>query len=234
MGLFLKSSCVLCNSAVSRSISLCQSCEDDLPLLEHACKQCGLPLNSADVIDSVCGQCLKNPTAVDYTVCLYHYQVPLNHLITELKYKQKLVYAEVLGQLLSKRVEGRVEGNAVDIPDCILPVPLYRGRLVKRGFNQSLEIAQPVSKRLKVPIEETLARRIKKTRSQTDLDAIQRSKNMRGCFEISPKVSKSYDHVVIIDDVVTTGSTVNELAIVLKESGVKKVGVWSIARATIK
>jgi len=214
-------------------MSLCQSCEDDLPQLENACKQCGLPLDAADEIDSVCGQCLQSPTAVDYTVCLYHYLAPVDHLITELKYKQKLTYADILGQLLLSRIQ-HLQLPQDELPDYILPVPLHNARLVKRGFNQSLEVARLSSKYLDIPIDITLARRIKMTLTQTDLDAVQRKRNVRECFKISLKESKSHDHVVIIDDVVTTGSTVNELARVLKRSGVKKVGVWSISRAVIR
>lgn len=230
MGLLLPSSCVLCDCSVSRAISLCESCENDLPILMDACKQCGLPLDTANENNAVCGHCLHTSTSVDYTLCLYHYQEPLDYLITTLKYKQQLSHAAILGNLLL----GRLQKQAIeDFPDCIIPVPLHKNRLVKRGFNQSLEIARPVAKKFNIPIDVKSVRRKRQTLAQAELNATQRKKNVRGCFEIRSEGLVKYRHVVIIDDVVTTGSTINELAKQLKQSGVQKVGVWSIARAVL-
>ncbi len=228
MGLFSRSSCVLCDVSVSRPISLCEACEGDFPVLMSSCKQCGLPLDAAKAYDTVCGECIKTPSMVDYTLCLYHYQAPIDYLITTLKYKQQLSHANILGQLLLTRIKQENENN---LPDCIIPVPLYKSRLVKRGFNQSLEIARPVAKALTLAIDTKLVRKNRATSAQTNLNAMQRKENVKNCFEVVAKKAINYDHVVIIDDVVTTGSTINELAKKLKQSGVKKVGVWAIARA---
>ncbi len=227
---FLHSSCVLCGGSVSRSISLCESCEGDFPILASACKQCGLPLFKVSEHDTVCGECLKTSSMIDYTLCLFHYQAPLDFLITTLKYKQQLSHAEILGQLLLTRLKQEKKG---ELPECIIPVPLHKSRLVKRGFNQSIEIARPVAKALKLTIDTKLVERNRKTSAQTDLNASQRRKNVKNCFEIKLQKAINYDHVVIVDDVVTTGSTINELAKLLKQSGVKKVGVWAISRAVL-
>ena len=230
MGFSLPSSCVLCDSSVSRAISLCESCENDLPTLKNACKQCGLPLSAAKENNVVCGHCLQTSTSIDYTLCLYHYQAPMDYLITTLKYKQQLSHAAILGHLLLDQLKHQ---SLEDLPDCIIPVPLHKNRLVKRGFNQSLEIVRPVSKYFDIPIDVKSIFRKKQTLAQTDLNAVQRKKNVKGCFEIPTKDSLNYHHVVIVDDVVTTGSTINEMAKQLKRSGVQKVGVWSIARAVL-
>jgi ComF family protein len=234
MGLLLPSSCVLCDCSVSRAISLCKSCEEGLPILINACKQCGLPLDTANENNAVCGHCLDASTSVDYTMCLYHYQSPLDYLITTLKYKQQLSHAAILGYLLLDKLK---QQPIKDLPDCIIPVPLHKNRLVKRGFNQSLEIARPVSQYFNIPIDLKCIIRKKQTSAQADLNATQRKKNVKGCFELSSKASSrtpvNYRHVVIIDDVVTTGSTINEMAKQLKRSGVERVDVWSIARAVL-
>ena len=119
--------------------------------------------------------------------------------------------------------------NDVEIPDAIVPVPLSSKRLRQRGFNQSIEIARPLAQRWAIPVDTGSVKRIRNTQPQTGLDRKQRRKNIRGAFEIvrNPDVQ----HVAIIDDVVTTTSTVNELSRVLKTAGVKRVDVWSIARA---
>ena len=187
-------------------------------------------MDKANENNAVCGHCLKTSACVDYTLCLYHYKAPLDYLIATLKYKQQLSYAAILGELLLGRLQQQEIEN---LPDCIIPVPLHKNRLVKRGFNQSLEIARSVSKKLNIPIDVKSVRRKRQTLAQTDLNASQRKKNVRGCFEIQSKKPVDYRHVVIVDDVVTTGSTINELAEQLKRSGVQKVGVWSIARAVL-
>jgi ComF family protein len=119
-----------------------------------------------------------------------------------------------------------------ELPDCLLPVPLHSSRLRQRGFNQSIEIARVIAKRLQIPIVHDAVIRRRSTESQTGLTAKQRQKNIRGAFDVVGDLAGK--HVLIIDDVVTTGSTVNELAKVLKRKGVKRVGVLSIARAPIK
>ena len=113
-----------------------------------------------------------------------------------------------------------------------MPVPLHSSRLRQRGFNQSIEIARVISKKRHIPIEYDAVIRQRSTVSQTGLNAQQRRKNMKDAFIL--QANFNYKHVLIIDDVVTTGSTVNELAVLLKKNGVERVGVLSIARAPIK
>jgi len=220
----VKSSCVLCGDTTSEPISLCKPCQGDLPRIKNACECCGLPILEPSL--GLCGDCLTSPLEVDYTKSLFYYDSPIDHLIGQLKFKEALSAASILGHLLAESVE-MVE----DLPDVIVPVPLHKKRLVQRGFNQSLEIARPVSKQLKLPIDTNLVRRTKSTRAQAKLNVSERKKNIKDCFEIQHQ--QIYQHVVLIDDVMTTGSTINELARVLKLSGVKKVGVWSIARAIL-
>ena len=221
----LDASCVLCGDAVTRSTSLCKPCQNDLPILGNTCNQCGIPLESSHETQ-ICGQCLQQPPAVDYTLSLYHYEAPIDYLITQLKFQQQLPYAAILGYLLEKFV---LKMNVLDLPDALLPVPLHSKRLVKRGFNQSLEISRPVANTMKLPILLNTVQRKRDTLMQVDLSAKERRKNVKNCFKLE-KVPE-YQHIVIIDDVVTTGSTINELAKLLKAAGVEKVGVWSIARA---
>jgi ComF family protein len=122
-----------------------------------------------------------------------------------------------------------IDKNAIELPDCILPVPLYKKRLRLRGYNQSIELARPVANRLDIPLDLQSVKRVRDTQSQTGLDKKQRRKNIRAAFEIVEPLSAQ--HVAVVDDVVTTTSTTNELAYILKKSGVERVDVWSIARA---
>ncbi|MCK5905419.1 MAG: ComF family protein, partial [Gammaproteobacteria bacterium] len=109
--------------------------------------------------------------------------------------------------------------------------PLHNKRSRQRGFNQALEIAQPIAKELNIPISANAIKRIKYTEAQSLLSAVERRKNLRNSFALSKPIIA--EHIVLVDDVVTTGTTVYELATLLKKSGVRKVGVWAVARAII-
>lgn len=200
-----------------------------MPKLGACCQQCGLPFSGRQS-HSVCGQCIKAPPAFDYTLSLFHYQRPIDFMIAQLKFQHKLSYAAIFGHLLlNYKHEKALQEQK---PEALLPVPLHNKRLVKRGFNQSLELSKPLSKAMNVPILRDYVKRSKDTLMQTNLSVVERRKNVKNCFELIKPLDLK--HVVIIDDVLTTGSTCNELAIILKQAGVEKVGVWSIARANFK
>lgn len=146
-----------------------------------------------------------------------------------MKFQQQLSSAAILAALLRSEI---IQKNPdIILPDALLPVPLHKSRLAKRGFNQSLEISRNIAKEKKIPLLLNTVERVKNTDAQTHLNKQQRLKNVKGCFKvIEAPLAK---HIVIIDDVITTGATTNELARILKAAGVDKVGVWSIARADI-
>lgn len=209
-----------------QKVSLCRPCRNDLPVVKHSCDKCGLPLIASD--QPLCGQCMQLKPAVDYTHSVFYYESPIDYLIGKMKYEGDLACAAVLGDLLLESV------NSINqLPDVLIPVPLHNKRLVTRGFNQSLEISRAVSKQLKIPLDTQCVRRIKSTQAQQTLNLSQRKQNIKGCFGMQ-EAHKPYKHVVLVDDVITTGSTVNELACALKNSGVETVGVWSMSRAVLR
>ncbi|MGI8740548.1 MAG: ComF family protein [Gammaproteobacteria bacterium] len=203
-------------------LDLCAACEDELPRPGLACARCGLPVTSSDV--TVCGTCQKKPPAFDAVTALFQYQPPVNHLIHQLKFHGRLSHARLLGQLLAKHLSAR---SGVP-PECIVPVPLHPRRIRERGFNQALELARHVGRRLRVPVDFKSARRIRHTDTQTDLPAKARRSNVRGAFKIATDFRAC--HVAILDDVVTTGATVDELARSLRRVCAERIEVWSIAR----
>jgi ComF family protein len=173
----------------------------------------------------LCGQCLQRPPAYDRTISLFAYNPPVSQLVLALKFNNKLGHARLLGSLLATSLHGRIQTR----PDCILPVPLSNMRLRERGFNQSLELARPVSRALDIPITTSLLKRTRHTSPQSQLKFRERRKNIRNAFQLTGHYVPA--HIAIIDDVVTTGSTCHEMAVVLKKAGAKRVDVWSIARA---
>jgi len=215
------------NGSGDQNLDLCDPCERSLPWLVNACRQCALPLPD-DVDGSLsCGRCLKKTPYFDDSISLFSFEGEVVRLIHLLKFHDRLAVSRLLGELLLRTV---VQHTA-EIPDCILPVPLHKKRLRQRGFNQSIDLARPLAENWGVILDTHSIQRTRETQSQTGLDAKQRKRNIRGAFEVVS--ATNYKHVAIIDDVVTTTSTVNELARILKSNGVEKVSVYSIARAPV-
>ena len=217
--------CVLCGSPGFSDMDICEVCYHDLPWIGSACTQCAIPLAKHSGDHLKCGLCLKKPPAFDRSLSLFSYEKEAVTLIHQLKFNEKLANSRLLGNMLADAIEKK----AVELPDVILPVPLYKKRLKQRGFNQSIELARPVANAFSIPLDLQSVSRVRDTQSQTGLDKKQRRQNIRAAFEIVEPLSAQ--HVAVVDDVVTTTSTVNELARLLKRAGVRRVDVWSIARA---
>lgn len=214
--------CLLCKAPGTEDLDICTDCMEDLPRITQACRRCAIPLASSRV--NLCGACQHKPPPVDSTLAVYLYTYPVDRLITQLKFRGKLPYARLLGRLMTESLVGSI----AEIPERIIPVPLHPWRIASRGFNQSLELARDISRYLQVPIDIDSVRRTRHTPPQTGLPEQDRQKNVRRAFEI--RRALSVDHVAIVDDVLTTGNTVREMARMLKRSGVKRVDVWVLAR----
>jgi len=222
-GLF-PTTCVLCGCDAAGELDLCTSCQADLPRVLRPCPRCGLPL--ATEAENECGACVTEPPAFTRTLAPFRYEDPVKHLIHALKFNQKLYVARVLGELMAEHCAQ--QGAR---PDLIIPVPLHTGRLRARGFNQALELARPVAARLRIPLNVRACVRTRGTAAQSDLPADQRAKNIKGAFKLSAPLRVR--RVALIDDVMTTGATVDELARTLTANGVEDVQVWVCARAIL-
>ncbi|VAW51683.1 Competence protein F homolog, phosphoribosyltransferase domain; protein YhgH required for utilization of DNA as sole source of carbon and energy [hydrothermal vent metagenome] len=221
------SRCILCQQTVSQHFEVCSDCYQTLPHNKHCCGHCSLPL-AEDIKNFVlCGRCIQILPAFDYAHSPFRYEEAVIGLVHQLKFSEKISFARTIGEMLLVHLSDTNEK-----PDCILPVPLHKTRLRQRGFNQSIEISRVLAKKLGVPIERNAVIRKRSTIAQAGLNAKQRKKNIKGAFSIVGQLN--YKHILIVDDVMTTGATVNELAKVLKKNKVARVGVLSIARAPAK
>ncbi len=171
----------------------------------------------------MCGSCLKQPPPYERCIAPLRYCHPVDHLLTRLKFHEKLAIARLLGELMAEWLEPD------EPPDLLIPVPLHPGRLRERGYNQALELARPIGKRLGIPVDLRHCRRTVPTAPQSGLDAKRRRANLRNAFSVANAL-KGKD-VAIVDDVVTTGHTVAELARTLRKAGVGRIEVWACARA---
>ena len=217
------SDCRLCAGLTDCPGGLCRACLADLPHNHHPCPRCGAVLPQTTT--NPCGECQRLPPHFDHAHIPFRYAPPLVRFITGLKFNGRLADARLLGELLL----ASLATTAYPRPECLIPVPLHPVRLRERGFNQALELARPLSQRLHLPLEPYAVQRCRRTRSQSELSGSARRQNMRHAFRLIAPLP--YQHVALIDDVVTTGSTLNELARTLRQSGVKTIQIWAVAHA---
>jgi ComF family protein len=222
----LPPTCVLCAGEGQSDIDLCVGCASELPINLNACKQCGEQLSGSSAL-LLCGACLRKPPRYEITYCAFRYSYPIDHLVRALKYHDRLTHARVLGELLAQSL---ARDRTEPWPQLIVPVPLADSRYRERGFNQASEVAGQLQGRLHIPVRADLLERKRATSEQAGLDKVGRRKNVRNAFAM--RATLAAKHVAIVDDVVTTGSTANEVARVLKRAGAEIIEVWAVARAS--
>ena len=219
---FFPPTCLLCGARAEGDWNLCADCCAELPRNNHPCQCCAIPLDGS--LDLVCGKCQQHPPPFDRAFAPLLYQQPVDYLVKALKFGSQLTIARLLGEWLGEDLAGRDRA----LPECIIPVPLHPSRLRERGFNQALELARPVSRRLGIPVLPNSVQRIRRTKPQVELNFNARGGNVRGAFAVNRPLP--VHHVALIDDVITTGSTVSEVAQVLGAAGVSEIDIWACAR----
>jgi len=214
----LPESCTLCGQT-SQS-GFCTNCQQLLPW-----KVCYCAICSAELAEpGICGRCQTRPPYFHQSAIPFHYRSPVSDHIQGLKYHEQFHYAVALSKMLSRWI---VKTTAA-LPDVIVPIPLHRKRINQRGFNQAVEISALLSRQLNIPLNRRLLRREINTISQTGLNEKMRRINIKRAFSINRPCG--YGHVALVDDVVTSGHTVNEAAKTLRMAGVDSISVWAIAK----
>jgi ComF family protein len=225
--LLLPSSCALCGAGCDGVV--CTPCRAHFCLpVTNRCTRCANPLPAAGMGScGICGVCLSYPPSYDATVFAVDYAPPLDHLVLQLKFSARLPLAPWFAELLRDAVLARTD---MALPDLLCPVPLGPARLVERGYNQALEIARPLAAALGVPLHPRLALRQADTRAQSGISPHERAENIRGAFAIDDPDLVEGRHVGIVDDVMTSGSTLEELAATFKRFGAARVSNLVFAR----
>ena len=213
----LTQDCLLCGQTGGGEI-LCRACADDLPRLPSPrCPCCALPTAAGEL----CGRCLAHPPHYDRTLAAFNYGFPLDKLIQSFKYGHRLALAAYLGRELARL--------APDVAaDLIVPLPLHPSRLRERGFNQALELARPVAATLGLPLDSRIGTRIRHTPAQAGLPWKKREQNIRGAFHCARDLSGR--RILLVDDVMTTGASLDECARTLKLHGAAEVTLLIVAR----
>lgn len=230
--------CVLCGAPGVAERDLCAGCHADLPFIGPHCARCAQPFSgrehqsgeSGSEAAGICGRCQRQPPPFERCTAAFRYEDPLPTLVGGIKFQSKLNLIRLLGDLLADALAEAIADESQhpgwQRPDALLPVPLHPRRLRVRGYNQALELARVVSRRLAIPINHC-CQRTRATQAQSELDVRLRFSNIRGAFDVTSAVPR---RVAILDDVVTTGATVSELARVLKRAGCEHIDIWALAR----
>lgn len=226
----LPSCCLLCHLPSKKSL-ICDYCLQDILTERSYCLHCGHELTETR---PYCGSCLKHPFKFSHLHALGSYQPPFPQLIKQLKYNNQLLNADLLGQLLAQSVQQRYSKQELNSIDYFIPVPLHNKKLRKRGFNQSQLLLDAVLKKLDLVTPIMTLDRDKETNAQEGLSRSQRKRNLQGAFSLKYPTQLRDKSVVVIDDVVTTGATINALCQCLIKAKVKRIVVWCICRTELK
>ena len=211
--------CLLCGETGVNGRDLCPACAEALPWNASACLRCALPLP----VPGTCGACLQKPPPMGETHAVFVYGFPLDRLVPRLKFHNDLAAGRLLSGLMAEGL------GALPRPAALLPVPLHATRLGRRGYDQALELARPLARAFQVPLLPDALVRTRATAPQSELDAEARQRNLRRAFEVRAGAGLPA-HVVLIDDVMTTGATLEAAAKALLRAGVARVDAWVCAR----
>lgn len=210
--------CVLCGS-MSHDGLWCVACDRALPYLDAAhCPSCALPAPGGEV----CGQCLKHSPLFARATAVFGYAFPLDKLIQTMKYGEQLALAHAFAEKLAHCID------KIDLPDYVIPMPLHPAKLRERGFNQSQLLAAKIARKLDLELLPNACRRVRDTPPQSALPWKERKKNVRDAFRCDADLTGK--RVALVDDVLTTGASLNALAEAVQKCGVVEISVWVVAR----
>lgn len=216
----LAQDCLLCGDAAGAAL-LCADCRAALPALPAACcPRCALPTPFGET----CGRCLAQPPHVDAALAALPYAFPIDALIQSFKYGHRLAPGRYFGELLAQTAAAL--GGDIDL---IVPLPLHDARLRERGFNQALELARPLARARRWPLDATSCTRTRPTATQAALALADRQRNVRNAFHCARDLSGR--RIVVVDDVMTSGASLDEFARTLKLHGAAHVSALVVARA---
>ena len=214
--------CAGCGVIVADVHSFCPDCWTQVEFLMGGCETCGIPLQATE--SSRCAACLARPPRIARTRSAVAYDDLSRNLAIRLKYGRKVAVAKTMARYMAPLVEREGEGRL------LVPVPLHRTRLWARGFNQSALVASELSRRLEIPADPLALRRIRRTPPLKGMSPLQRRKTVAGAFRVRDQAAVRGKTVILVDDVLTTGSTAEACARALKRAGAARIELVSWAR----
>ncbi len=216
--------CYLCQRPRAHLFAFCRPCLARLPYIHQHCPTCGIEL----LTQQQCGQCLQKRCSIHQTIPTFRYDALIKDAILQLKYHQGLHLSQALAQLMHHKL--RAHYQQTPWPEALICVPLQAKKMRVRGYNQTQALAKHLSLLTNIEDMSQSVKKIRITEDQSSLPLNERKANIKNAFGVHQHIAK---HVAIIDDVMTTGTTVKQLAITLKKHGAKTVDVWCLARTPL-
>ena len=214
--------CHLCADSGEHDIpNLCAACQNSIPYIEQACDCCAVPISNEE---TRCTGCAANRPVYDSSLTVFHYQKPMDILFNRLKHHRDITVAATFASLLAEKI---IESKA-ELPDIIVPIPLNWKRQLMRGFNHSQAVAALLAGKLGVNLDTNALTRVTNNAPQQGLSRTERLKNLDRCFEANKSVRNK--KIALVDDVITTGATMQAAATALYVRGTKSISAWSVAR----
>jgi len=210
---------------------ICSICKASIPVNEgESCLQCGEPIDGdlPDSANHICGSCRLNPPYFDETIFSLLYEEKTRELIHHFKFRNKPSIYIIFSRLISAVLHRKENIGEYDF---LIPVPLYVTRLLKRGYNQSYLLAKGVAENFNIPLRADLVQRVRETKPQIELKRNERAKNIKGAFKVTSTDMVNGKNIILVDDIMTTGATLNEISRILKKSGAKRIASLVVARA---
>lgn len=224
--------CLFCLQKTSDNKDICEACFDAIAINQSCCRRCASPIEQLEIQQKLlCGHCLSHRHNFDQVISPFLYSKEIRYLITSLKYQKKIHFAKILAELFIQQTKNN---SSFTLPQVIIPMPMHVKRLRDRGFNQALELSRYFSSYFALDLDYTSITRSRYTDLQAGLVASERQKNVANAFSL--KKPLNYQHIAIIDDVMTTGSSADEVARLIRNKQNKgiKIDIWTIARAGMK
>lgn len=215
--------CTLCGQPSDLALDLCSACLGDLPFNQPACRRCALPLRHETVL---CGACFAKPPPFARAHAALRYEIDVQTLVTRLKFERNLVAGRLLARLMSGTLRSAYANDP--LPERLIPIPLSARRLLRRGHNQAAVLARHLQRELGIPVLYDVLRRVRHTPPQAGQSRGARLRNLRGAFALHRQPPSA--PLALVDDVMTTGATVRNVARLLLAAGVPEVHVWVAAR----
>lgn len=222
----INQTCLLCDEPALQPYPLCMACERELPWLGQHCRRCALPTACGEL---ACISCEQRPPAFSQVIAPWSFGFPIDTLVSRFKHARQWPLGRLMAQLLGHALEHHY-AEGLPRPDRLLPVPLAKGRLRQRGFNQAAMLAHWLARQLRLPCDEHLLERIRDTPAQQVLGAKARRGNLRRAFALAKEADIDGLHLAVVDDVLTTGATAQALARLLRGAGARRVDIYCLAR----
>lgn len=217
-------SCPVCDGIISYDQIICEKCVPKIHFIEGArCKKCSKQLVDKEV--EYCSDCGKSNHIYKSGIAAFLYDDVVSKSIYRFKYHNRRTYAEFYGSYIAKRYGGQIKAWDADV---IIPVPIHQRKMIKRGYNQAELIARELAKNIGIPVDNNLLIRVVNTKPQKEMTKAERKKNLEKAFKIATNVVE-YNKVILVDDIYTTGSTIDECARILRGSGVSQVYFVSLS-----